>query len=105
MNEVEKPQAPTPPRTTAKPAPKPKPSAPKKPASRPATPRTPSSDTPTNTYLGSEGKDFEIMSLLIDRFFFVTHCFVFYFAAAAQNIKCETRLRDKCKGLTCNRSD
>lgn len=72
MNEVEKPQAPTMPRTTAKPAPKPKPSAPKKPASRPATPRTPSSDTPTNTYL-------------------------------AQNIKCETRLRDKCKGLTCNR--
>lgn len=49
MNEVEKPQAPAPPRTTAKPAPKPKPSAPKKPASR-----TPSSDTSSNTYLGIE---------------------------------------------------
>uniref|UniRef100_A0A3Q3WTX0 LCCL domain-containing protein n=1 Tax=Mola mola TaxID=94237 RepID=A0A3Q3WTX0_MOLML len=50
MNEVEKPQVPLPPRTTARPAPKPKPTTPKKP-----------------------------------------------------NIKCETRLRDKCKGLTCNR--
>uniref|UniRef100_A0A7N6AZ30 LCCL domain-containing protein n=1 Tax=Anabas testudineus TaxID=64144 RepID=A0A7N6AZ30_ANATE len=52
-----KPQVPLPPRTTARPAPKPKPSAPKKPVSRPS----------------------------------------------AQNIKCETRLRDKCKGATCNR--
>ncbi len=34
MNEVEKPQVPLPPRTTAKPAPKPKPSAPKKPVSK-----------------------------------------------------------------------
>uniref|UniRef100_A0A3B5A0D4 Cysteine rich secretory protein LCCL domain containing 2 n=1 Tax=Stegastes partitus TaxID=144197 RepID=A0A3B5A0D4_9TELE len=55
MNEVEKPQVPLPPRTTARPVPKPKPSAPKKPVSKPSTPR------------------------------------------------CETRLRDKCKGATCNR--
>uniref|UniRef100_A0A665W833 LCCL domain-containing protein n=1 Tax=Echeneis naucrates TaxID=173247 RepID=A0A665W833_ECHNA len=54
MNEVEKPQVPLLPRTTAKPAlPKPKPSTPKKPASKPST--------------------------------------------------CDTRLRDKCKGATCNR--
>uniref|UniRef100_A0A8C9XYA4 Cysteine rich secretory protein LCCL domain containing 2 n=1 Tax=Sander lucioperca TaxID=283035 RepID=A0A8C9XYA4_SANLU len=59
MNEVEKPQVPLPPRTTAKPAPKPKPSPPKK-------------STPSNNFL-------------------------------AQNIKCETRLRDKCRGGTCNR--
>lgn len=56
MNEVEKPQVPVQPRTTARPAPKP--SAPKKPASKPSTPklttpRTPSSKTPSNTYLGS----------------------------------------------------
>uniref|UniRef100_A0A3Q2YLP1 Cysteine rich secretory protein LCCL domain containing 2 n=1 Tax=Hippocampus comes TaxID=109280 RepID=A0A3Q2YLP1_HIPCM len=57
MNEVEKPQVPVVPRTTAKPAPKP--STPKKPVSRPSTP--------------------------------------------TQSIKCETRLRDKCKGVTCNR--
>lgn len=69
MNEVEKPQAPAPPRTTAKPAPKPKPSAPKKPASRPATPRTPPSDTPSNTYLGTEGKDFPFHSLVVFFFF------------------------------------
>ncbi|XP_034052765.1 cysteine-rich secretory protein LCCL domain-containing 2 [Gymnodraco acuticeps] len=77
MNEVEKPQVPLPPRTTAKPAPKPKPSAPKKPASkpsvpRPTTPKNPSSKTPSNTFL-------------------------------VQTIKCETRLRDKCRGATCNR--
>uniref|UniRef100_A0A8C9Y541 Cysteine rich secretory protein LCCL domain containing 2 n=1 Tax=Sander lucioperca TaxID=283035 RepID=A0A8C9Y541_SANLU len=48
MNEVEKPQVPLPPRTTAKP-------------------------TPSNNFLGT------------------------------QNIKCETRLRDKCRGGTCNR--
>lgn len=105
MNEVEKPQAPAPPHTTARPAPKPKPSAPKKPASRPGrpdTPRTPSSDTPSGTYLGTEGKDFQIMPLSI-RLFSLTACFDF--APAAQSIKCETRLRDKCRGLTCNRSD
>uniref|UniRef100_A0A672HC83 Cysteine-rich secretory protein LCCL domain containing 2 n=1 Tax=Salarias fasciatus TaxID=181472 RepID=A0A672HC83_SALFA len=72
MNEVEKPQIPVPPRTTARPAPKPKPSAPKKPVSKPSspkptTPRTPASQTPIH------------------------------------NIKCETRLRDKCRGATCNR--
>lgn len=50
MNEVEKPQVPLPPRTTAKPTSKPKPSAPKKPVSPP---RVPSSNTPSNTYLGS----------------------------------------------------
>lgn len=62
MNEVEKPQVPLPPRTTAKPAPKPKPFAPKKPVSKPstpktATPRAPSSKTPSNTFLGSYRKD------------------------------------------------
>ncbi|XP_023262151.1 cysteine-rich secretory protein LCCL domain-containing 2 [Seriola lalandi dorsalis] len=77
MNEVEKPQVPMLPRTTAKPAPKPKPSTPKKPVFKPSTPklttpRTPSLKTTSNNYL-------------------------------AQNIKCETRLRDKCKGATCNR--
>ncbi|KAI3377900.1 hypothetical protein L3Q82_009029, partial [Scortum barcoo] len=77
MNEVEKPQVPLPPRTTAKPTPKPKPSPPKKPAPKPSspkptTPRMPSSKTPNNTYL-------------------------------AQSIKCEARLRDKCRGTTCNR--
>lgn len=59
MNEVEKPQVPLPPRTTAKPAPKPKPSAPKKPVSKPTTPRTPSSNTPSNTYLGSYRNDWK----------------------------------------------
>lgn len=62
MNEVEKPQVPLPPRTTAKPAPKPKPSPPKKPVSKPSTPkpttpRAPSSKTPSNTYLGSDRND------------------------------------------------
>lgn len=28
----------------------------------------------------------------------------FFLSAAAQNIKCETKMRDKCKGVTCNRS-
>lgn len=50
MNEVEKPQVPVVPRTTAKPAPKP--STPKKPASRPSTPSSPSSRNPSNTNLG-----------------------------------------------------
>ncbi|XP_061599355.1 cysteine-rich secretory protein LCCL domain-containing 2 [Cololabis saira] len=73
MNEVEKAQVPLPPRTTARPAPKP----PKKPASKPfnqkpATPRSPSPKSPTSNHL-------------------------------AHNIRCETRLRDKCKGATCNR--
>ncbi|XP_061820026.1 cysteine-rich secretory protein LCCL domain-containing 2 [Nerophis lumbriciformis] len=72
MNEVEKPQVPVVPRTTAKPAPKPKPSPPRKPVSRPSDPSTPSSKNPSSTYL-------------------------------AQTIKCETRLRDKCRGVTCNR--
>eukprot|EP00066_Takifugu_rubripes_P019308 XP_011608574.1 PREDICTED: cysteine-rich secretory protein LCCL domain-containing 2 [Takifugu rubripes] len=72
MNEVEKPQVPPQPRTTAVPAPKPKPSAPKKPASNTTASRTPSSNAPSSTYF-------------------------------AQNVKCEARLRDKCKGITCNR--
>ncbi|XP_026176227.1 cysteine-rich secretory protein LCCL domain-containing 2 [Mastacembelus armatus] len=72
MNEVEKPQILLPPRTTAKPAPKPKPSAPKKPVSKPSTPGVATPKTASNTYL-------------------------------AQNIKCETRLRDKCRGAVCNR--
>ncbi|XP_029001002.1 cysteine-rich secretory protein LCCL domain-containing 2 [Betta splendens] len=67
MNEVEKPQVPLPPRTTARP--RPKPSAPKRPAPK-AAPRA--SKTPSSTFL-------------------------------VQNVKCETRLRDKCKGTTCNR--
>lgn len=29
---------------------------------------------------------------------------ILWLVLAAQNIKCETRLRDKCKGATCNRS-
>lgn len=105
MNEVEKPQAPAPPRTTAKPAPKPKPSAPKKPASKPATPRTPSSETPSNTYLGIEDMAFQSTPLFIHNCVVFSRIVCFDFAAAAQNIKCETRLRDKCRGLTCNRSD
>ncbi|KAM9817664.1 cysteine-rich secretory protein LCCL domain-containing 2 [Neosynchiropus ocellatus] len=71
MNEVEKPQVPTAPRTTAKPLPKPKPSPPKKPAAKPTSPKVTPTKTP-GTFL-------------------------------AQNIKCETRLRDKCRGATCNR--
>lgn len=62
MNEVEKPQVPLPPRTTAKPAPKPKPSAPKRPVSKPttpkpSTPKSPSSKTPISTFLGSYRND------------------------------------------------
>ncbi|KAM8876253.1 cysteine-rich secretory protein LCCL domain-containing 2 isoform 1-T1 [Synchiropus picturatus] len=71
MNEVEKPQVPIVPRTTAKPLPKPKPSPPKKPAAKPSSPKVTPAKTP-GTFL-------------------------------AQNIKCETRLRDKCRGATCNR--
>lgn len=77
MNEVEKPQVPLPPRTTARPAPKPKPSVPKKPASKPSTPKATIPKTPPSKTAGST---------------FLAH-----------NIKCETRLRDKCKGATCNR--
>uniref|UniRef100_A0AAX7VDG4 LCCL domain-containing protein n=1 Tax=Astatotilapia calliptera TaxID=8154 RepID=A0AAX7VDG4_ASTCA len=73
MNEVEKPQVPLPPRTTARP----KTIAPKKPVSRPSSPkntnpRTTPSKAPSSTFL-------------------------------AHNIKCETRLRDKCRGSTCSR--
>lgn len=54
MNEVEKPQVPLPPRTTARP----KTIAPKKPVSRPSSPkntnpRTMPSKTPSSTFLGS----------------------------------------------------
>lgn len=56
MNEVEKPQVPPQPRTTAAPAPKPKPSAPKKPASNPTASRTPSSNAPSSTYFGTNNR-------------------------------------------------
>ncbi|KAM4630465.1 cysteine-rich secretory protein LCCL domain-containing 2 [Polymixia lowei] len=73
MNEVERPEVPLPPRTTTKPAPKPRAFDPRKPTTRPSTPK------PTRT---SSPKT--IITL-------------------AQNIKCETRVRDKCRGATCNR--
>lgn len=55
MNEVEKPQVPPQPRTTAVPAPKPKPkpSATKKPVSNTNTSRTPSSTASSGTYFGT----------------------------------------------------
>lgn len=77
MNEVEKPQVPVrpPATTTAKPAPKPKPVAPKRPsiANKPQGTRKPPPSRPATT------------NFLV------------------QNIKCETRMRDKCRGPTCNR--
>lgn len=101
MNEVEKPQVPPQPRTTAVPAPKPKPkpSATKKPVSNTNTSRTPSSNASSGTYFGTNN-----CILIIWRwgFSFVNTFFCFF---SAQNIKCETRLRDKCRGITCNRSD
>ncbi|XP_049574681.1 cysteine-rich secretory protein LCCL domain-containing 2 [Syngnathus scovelli] len=54
MNEVEKPQVPVIPRTTAKP--KPKASAPRKPVSRPSTPSNPPSRSPSNTNLAQSIK-------------------------------------------------
>ncbi|XP_072321431.1 cysteine-rich secretory protein LCCL domain-containing 2 [Eucyclogobius newberryi] len=76
MNEVEKPQVPLPPRTTPKPTVKPKPPA-RKPASRPSPPKNSTPRTPASTTPGNN---------------FLTH-----------NIKCDTKLRDKCRGVTCNR--
>ncbi|KAJ8417820.1 hypothetical protein AAFF_G00226630 [Aldrovandia affinis] len=76
MNEVEQPQVPVrPPTTTTKPAPKPKPATPKKPTvpKKPPTTKRPATPKPA-------GSTF-----------------------LAQNIKCETRMRDKCRGATCNR--
>uniref|UniRef100_A0A1A8F495 Cysteine-rich secretory protein LCCL domain containing 2 n=1 Tax=Nothobranchius korthausae TaxID=1143690 RepID=A0A1A8F495_9TELE len=73
MNEVEKPQVPLSPRTTSKPVPK----LPKKPASKPSTPKPAS---PRTTSPKSQSNPY-----------------------LAHNIKCETKLRDKCKGATCNR--
>ncbi|CAG5855905.1 unnamed protein product [Menidia menidia] len=73
MNEVEKPQVPLPPRTTSRPAPKP----PKKPISNPSSPKAATPRAPSSRTPSST-----------------------YFA---HNIKCETRLRDKCRGATCNR--
>ncbi|XP_037551741.1 cysteine-rich secretory protein LCCL domain-containing 2 [Nematolebias whitei] len=73
MNEVEKPQVPLPPRTTSRPAPK----TPRKPVSKPSSPRPAAPRTsPAKTPSNP----------------YLVH-----------NIKCETRLRDKCKGATCNR--
>ncbi|CAB1418986.1 unnamed protein product [Pleuronectes platessa] len=77
MNEVEKPQVPLPPRTTTtKPAPRPKPSTPKKPATKPSTPKPITPKAPSSKTPNPN---------------------------LAQSIKCETRLRDKCRGATCNR--
>lgn len=56
MNEVEKPQAPPQPRTTAAPAPKPKVPAVKKPAPNTNASRTPSSKGPSSTYFGKKRK-------------------------------------------------
>ncbi|KAG7473574.1 hypothetical protein MATL_G00097290 [Megalops atlanticus] len=70
MNEVEKPQVPTQPRTTTtKPPPKPK----EKPKPKKPSGPKPDVDKPA-------GRPF-----------------------LAQTIKCETKMRDKCKGATCNR--
>lgn len=81
MNEVERAQVPLSPRTTTtskpKPKPKPRPAAPKKPASKPFAPK-PSAPKPSSPKPAS-------------------HTFL------AQNIKCETRMRDKCRGAMCNR--
>lgn len=77
MNEVEKPQVPLPPRTTTKPTVRPKPSAPKKPVSKPSAPKPTTPRTPSSKTPSNT---------------FLAH-----------NIKCETRLRDKCRGVTCNR--
>ncbi|XP_046898505.1 cysteine-rich secretory protein LCCL domain-containing 2 [Hypomesus transpacificus] len=80
MNEVEKAQVPVPPRTTTvKPKPKPRPAAPKKPSSPKVSPN-PRSSSPKPSNPKPAGSTF-----------------------LAQNIKCETRMRDKCKGATCNR--
>ncbi|KAG9352504.1 hypothetical protein JZ751_020918 [Albula glossodonta] len=73
MNEVEKPQVPVRSPTTT--TNKPKPTAPKKPSTpkKPPTTKRPSTPKPA-------GNTF-----------------------LAQNIKCETRMRDKCRGAMCNR--
>ncbi|XP_064193376.1 cysteine-rich secretory protein LCCL domain-containing 2-like isoform X1 [Anguilla rostrata] len=77
MNEVEQAQVPVrpPATTTAKPAPKPKPATPRRPSApkKPPTTKRPSSSKPAAT------------NFLV------------------QNVKCETRVRDKCRGPTCNR--
>ncbi|XP_008403563.1 cysteine-rich secretory protein LCCL domain-containing 2 [Poecilia reticulata] len=73
MNEVEKPQVPLSPRTTSKPTPRP----PRKPAAKPSAPKI---ATPRTSSPKTPNNPY-----------------------LAHNIKCETRLRDKCKGATCNR--
>ncbi|RVE74585.1 hypothetical protein OJAV_G00023010 [Oryzias javanicus] len=73
MNEVEKPQVLLPPRTTPRPAPK----APRKSGSKRPTTKPHTARTPAPN---SSSRTF-----------------------LAHNIKCETKLRDKCRGSTCNR--
>ncbi|KAM6980628.1 cysteine-rich secretory protein LCCL domain-containing 2 [Aplochiton taeniatus] len=85
MNEVERAQVPVPPRTTTskpKPKPKPRPAAPNKPSSKPSSPK-PSAPKSSSPKSGSPKP--------------ASNTFL------AQNIKCETRMRDKCKGAMCNR--
>lgn len=62
MNEVEKPQVPPQPRTTAAPAPKPKPkpSVPKKPVSNADAARKPSSNASKSTYFSKTKKKEEL---------------------------------------------
>ncbi|KAM4592677.1 cysteine-rich secretory protein LCCL domain-containing 2 isoform 1-T2 [Odontesthes bonariensis] len=73
MNEVEKPQVPLPPRTTSRPALR----SPKKPVSKTSTPKPATPRAPSSKTPSN--------------------------TYLAHNIKCETRLRDKCRGASCNR--